>query len=62
MELHQNQSGLVKLDKYSYLEHCCHDPQHNPPSHLYIPPGHAYKHTCLTCGSTVYLQPDVITC
>lgn len=55
-------SELIKLDKYNYLYHHCNDPQHNPPSHLFVPPGYVYKHSCPSCGSTVYLQPDVITC
>lgn len=61
MELHQNQNGLIPMDKFNWEGMCIH-PEHNPPSHLYIPQGYIYKHTCPSCGCTVYLQPDVITC
>lgn len=27
------------------------DPSHNPPSHLYIPPGTNHTHTCPSCGA-----------
>lgn len=29
----------------------CMDPSHNPPSHLYIPPGTNHTHTCPACGA-----------
>jgi hypothetical protein len=28
----------------------CRDPSHNPPSHLYVPPGKGYNHICPSCG------------
>lgn len=29
----------------------CRNPEHNPPEHLYIPPGKGYRHRCPGCGS-----------
>ena len=33
----------------------CMHPSHNPPSHLYIPPGTNHTHICPACGFTVTL-------
>lgn len=33
----------------------CTHPEHNPPMHLYIPPGQGYRHVCPGCGYWVDL-------
>jgi len=42
----EKQSGFFDLDKNTI----CTDNQHNPPSHLLVPPGKGYKHVCPGCG------------
>lgn len=39
----------------------CLDASHEPPSHLYIPPGKGYRHICPTCGKTTDLIPPQIS-
>lgn len=39
----------------------CQDPSHNPPTHLWIPPGQGYRHVCPRCGNTIDLVPPQIT-
>lgn len=48
-----------KQDKWFVV---CRHPNHNPPSHIYIPGFKSYEHTCPACknkqtvyGSQVYL-------
>lgn len=38
----------------------CHDPSHNPPSHLYIPPGTNHTHTCPSCGFTCQMTAPIV--
>jgi hypothetical protein len=38
----------------------CRDPEHEPPMHLYIPPGKQYRHICPGCGKTVVLRGSQI--
>jgi len=40
------ESGMFELTK----KDICYDPSHNIPTHLYIPPGHGYRHKCPRCG------------
>lgn len=28
----------------------CRDPEHNPPTMMYVPPGTTYTHRCPSCG------------
>jgi len=28
----------------------CRDREHNPPTHLYVPPNKEYNHVCPSCG------------
>ncbi len=38
----------------------CVSSQHNPPSHMVIPPGKVYRHVCPSCGREVILRPPFI--
>jgi len=38
----------------------CMDPAHNPPSHLYIPPGTNHTHTCPSCGAKVTMGAPIM--
>lgn len=38
----------------------CRDPEHNPPTHIYIPPDQQYVHICPSCRrQTIMRGPDV---
>lgn len=39
----------------------CNHPEHNPPSHIYIPQGKGYRHVCPGCKKAVDLIPPQIT-
>lgn len=39
----------------------CMSPEHNPPTHLYIPPGESYTHVCPACGKETVLRSPNIT-
>ena len=39
----------------------CLDPAHEPPTHLYIPPGKGYRHVCRSCGNTRLLFSSAVT-
>lgn len=39
----------------------CISPEHNPPSHIYIPPGSKLVHTCPGCGKVTVIRPNIIT-
>lgn len=41
-----NKSGFFPLPSYQI----CNDPEHNVPSHLYVPAGQGYRHICPKCG------------
>lgn len=28
----------------------CNDPEHYPPTHLWVPPGMGFRHVCPKCG------------
>ena len=40
----------------------CMSHSHQPPMHLYIPPGESFTHVCPSCGAEVVLKGTVITC
>lgn len=52
-----NKPGFFPLPR----EYGCHHPQHEPPSHLYIPPGQGYRHVCPACGKTFTIIPQQVT-
>ena len=39
----------------------CLSPEHNPPSHISLPPG-TYEHTCPACGETTTFEVPMIIC
>lgn len=36
----------------------CQHPEHNPPTHLYIPAGKRYRHICPGCGQEAIINPS----
>lgn len=50
-------SGFFDLPEISVCGH----PEHEPPTHLYIPTGKGYRHICPECGKTVVLKSNQIT-
>lgn len=40
----------------------CIHPQHNPPGHLFIPPGCSFTHVCPGCGASYTLTNPIVTC
>lgn len=53
----KNKSGFFDLPEINI----CKDSEHNPPTHLYIPPGKGYKHVCPSCNRVVYITPPQIS-
>lgn len=49
------QSGFFDLAE----QVVCRHHEHNPPMHLYIPPGKGYLHVCPGCGREITLMPSV---
>ena len=45
--------GFFKLEELQP----CTSPQHNPPSHLYIPSGKGYRHVCPHCHKETIIKP-----
>jgi hypothetical protein len=48
-------SSFFDLNK---AETCLHL-EHNPPMHLYIPPGKGYKHVCPNCGKVSVIKNQI---
>ncbi len=38
----------------------CKDLSHNPPTHLFIPPGEYVIHTCSSCGKETKMQGSTV--
>lgn len=36
----------------------CRHPEHQPPSHMVIPPGKGYRHVCPGCGKVTVIIPQ----
>jgi hypothetical protein len=51
--------GFEPLEPSEFAEPCI-SPSHNPPTHLYIPPGQQYRHVCPCCGMEVVMRPTQI--
>lgn len=49
---YKRESGFEDLDE----EQPCIHPEHNPPTHLFIPPGKQYRHVCPGCEREVVLR------
>lgn len=47
-----NKSGFFDLEDN---DRRCKHREHNPPMHLYIPPGKGYRHVCPGCGREVIM-------
>ena len=54
----KEQSGFEDIP----IQEVCRNPSHNPPSHLYIPPGKQYRHVCPGCGHVTVIRPPQIMC
>lgn len=39
----------------------CNDPEHWPPTHLYIPAGYRYRHVCPKCGTERLIESNGVT-
>lgn len=39
----------------------CHDSEHFPPTHLWIPPDQQYRHICPSCGYECVLRSSQVT-
>ena len=50
-------SGFFELP----IDATCRDLNHNPPTHLYIPPGKGYRHICPKCKKEIVIIPQQIT-
>jgi hypothetical protein len=51
----KEKSSFFDLNK---AETCLH-PEHDPPMHLYIPPGKGYKHVCPNCGKVSIIKNPI---
>ncbi len=49
----------AKFTGWKYVK-VCTSPQHNPPTHLYIPPGNIAIHTCPGCGKETKMQGSTV--
>lgn len=38
----------------------CRNPEHNPPTHLYVPSGMRYIHVCPSCGKEVIIKSAAV--
>jgi len=47
-------------DDETYFQPCL-DPSHNPPMHLYIPPGQKFVHICPNCGNKTIISGNIVT-
>ena len=52
----------LKIEKDEDFTMPCTCPEHNPPTHIYIPVGHKLVHECPSCGKKVVLRPAFIIC
>jgi hypothetical protein len=59
---HSEGDGLFPLPKgdraFMAEPETCRHPHHNPPSHLHVPEGHGYRHTCPGCGGVRIITND----
>jgi hypothetical protein len=53
-----DKSGMEPIPDYQ--PPCC-NPGHQPPTHLYIPPGQQYRHICPSCGFTVVIRGNNVS-
>ena len=48
----KKKSGFFDLP----VQEICTHSEHNPPTHLHIPPGKGYRHFCPQCGKETILK------
>jgi hypothetical protein len=53
-------SGFEDDDDGAQLPFCV-SPEHNPPTHLYVPAGKRYRHVCPVCGQQGLLRGSPLT-
>ncbi len=58
-DMYDKKSGFFDLPVKSIS--LCNHKEHNPPSHLYIPPGKGYRHICPACNNVIEIIPPQIT-
>lgn len=46
-----NKLFSIDLEKHKITPDKCTHPEHEPPSHLYVPAGEKYIHKCPACGN-----------
>lgn len=51
-----------EIEKENWIDRICTSPQHQPPSHLYIPPGKIHIHVCPSCGQETPMMGKRIIC
>ena len=51
------QSGFFDIESFKICTH----PEHNIPSHIFIPQGKGYRHICPSCNTEVVIVPIQIT-
>lgn len=44
-----------------WTDKICRSPYHDPPMHLYIPPGKRYRHVCPACGKETVIYGSRLT-
>ena len=57
ININTKKGGFFDLDK----KKICNHPEHNPPTHLYIPQGQGYLHICPACQKEMKLIPPQIS-
>lgn len=50
---------VIDIDVNKIGKDCIH-PGHQPPTHLYIPPGEVFEHVCPACGDKRPMQGSPI--
>ena len=58
---YENQSRLEDEDT-GWKKHFCNHPSHNPPTHIYIPPGKIFIHVCPACGEEFRIHGENSRC
>ena len=51
--------GKQKVNGFFELEPICNHPEHDFPTHLYIPPGKGYRHVCPNCGKETIAKNNI---
>lgn len=48
-------------DKDMQVKKTCQHPEHNFPTHLYIPAGETHTHVCPNCGNEITVTTPIVT-